>query len=30
MMLDSLRMEWNAMRIARQASCPVCGTLAEK
>ena len=25
MMLDSLRMEWNTMRIARQATCPVCG-----
>ncbi|WP_186023571.1 HesA/MoeB/ThiF family protein [Burkholderia gladioli] len=25
MMLDSLRMEWNTMRIARQADCPVCG-----
>jgi len=24
MMLDSLRMEWNTMRIARQADCPVC------
>jgi len=26
MMLDSLRMEWNTMRIARQADCPVCGS----
>jgi molybdopterin/thiamine biosynthesis adenylyltransferase len=26
MMLDSLRMEWNTMRIARQPACPVCGT----
>ncbi|TAL99911.1 MAG: molybdopterin-synthase adenylyltransferase MoeB [Paraburkholderia sp.] len=26
MMLDSLRMEWNTMRIARQPDCPVCGT----
>ena len=26
MMLDSLRMEWNTMRIARQPGCPVCGT----
>ena len=25
MMLDSLRMEWNTMRIARQMDCPVCG-----
>ncbi|SEI54562.1 HesA/MoeB/ThiF family protein [Paraburkholderia diazotrophica] len=25
MMLDSLRMEWNTMRIARQRDCPVCG-----
>jgi molybdopterin/thiamine biosynthesis adenylyltransferase len=25
MMLDSLRMEWNTMRIARQPECPVCG-----
>jgi molybdopterin/thiamine biosynthesis adenylyltransferase len=25
MMLDSLRMEWNTMRIARQPDCPVCG-----
>jgi molybdopterin-synthase adenylyltransferase len=24
MMLDSLRMEWNTMRIARQMDCPVC------
>jgi molybdopterin/thiamine biosynthesis adenylyltransferase len=24
-MLDSLRMEWNTMRIARQPDCPVCG-----
>ncbi|WP_175939222.1 molybdopterin-synthase adenylyltransferase MoeB [Caballeronia sp. BCC1704] len=26
MMLDSLRMEWNTMKIARQPDCPVCGT----
>jgi molybdopterin/thiamine biosynthesis adenylyltransferase len=25
MMLDSLRMEWNTMKIARQHDCPVCG-----
>ncbi|BBU26451.1 molybdopterin biosynthesis protein MoeB [Burkholderia sp. THE68] len=25
MMLDSLRMEWNTMKIARQKDCPVCG-----
>jgi molybdopterin-synthase adenylyltransferase len=25
MMLDSLRMEWNTMRIARQKDCAVCG-----
>jgi molybdopterin/thiamine biosynthesis adenylyltransferase len=25
MMLDTLRMEWNAMQIARQPDCPVCG-----
>jgi molybdopterin/thiamine biosynthesis adenylyltransferase len=25
-MLDSLRMEWNTMRIARQPACPVCGS----
>ncbi|WP_250519285.1 MULTISPECIES: molybdopterin-synthase adenylyltransferase MoeB [unclassified Caballeronia] len=25
MMLDSLRMEWNTMRIARQPDCAVCG-----
>lgn len=25
MMLDSLRMEWNTMRIGRQPDCPVCG-----
>jgi molybdopterin/thiamine biosynthesis adenylyltransferase len=25
MMLDSLRMEWTTMKIARQAACPVCG-----
>ncbi len=25
MMLDSLRMEWNTMRIARQPDCSVCG-----
>ncbi|KAF1028942.1 MAG: Molybdopterin-synthase adenylyltransferase [Burkholderia plantarii] len=25
MMLDSLNMEWNTMRIARQPDCPVCG-----
>jgi molybdopterin/thiamine biosynthesis adenylyltransferase len=30
MMLDSLRMEWNTMRIARQATCPVCGTQTQK
>jgi molybdopterin/thiamine biosynthesis adenylyltransferase len=30
MMLDSLRMEWNTMRITRQATCPVCGTRAKK
>jgi molybdopterin/thiamine biosynthesis adenylyltransferase len=30
MMLDSLRMEWNTMRIARQATCPVCGTHTKK
>jgi hypothetical protein len=23
-MLDSLRMEWTTMRIARQPDCPVC------
>jgi molybdopterin/thiamine biosynthesis adenylyltransferase len=26
MMLDSLRMEWNTMRIARQTDCPVCAS----
>lgn len=26
MLLDSLRMEWNTMRIARQPDCSVCGT----
>jgi molybdopterin/thiamine biosynthesis adenylyltransferase len=30
MMLDSLRMEWNTMRVARQAACPVCGSHAAK
>jgi molybdopterin/thiamine biosynthesis adenylyltransferase len=25
MMLDSLRMEWNTMRVTRQPTCPVCG-----
>ncbi|KND58404.1 Sulfur carrier protein adenylyltransferase ThiF [Candidatus Paraburkholderia schumanniana] len=25
MMLDSLRMEWNTIKIARQPDCPVCG-----
>jgi molybdopterin/thiamine biosynthesis adenylyltransferase len=25
MMLDSLRMEWTTMKIARQRDCPVCG-----
>ncbi|RAR61957.1 molybdopterin/thiamine biosynthesis adenylyltransferase [Paraburkholderia unamae] len=25
MMLDSLRMEWNTMRVARQPDCAVCG-----
>ena len=25
MMLDSLRMEWTTMKIARQPECPVCG-----
>jgi molybdopterin-synthase adenylyltransferase len=25
MMLDSLRMEWTTMKIARQSDCPVCG-----
>ncbi|HLX01810.1 MAG TPA: molybdopterin-synthase adenylyltransferase MoeB [Trinickia sp.] len=25
MMLDSLRMEWNTMKISRQPDCPVCG-----
>jgi molybdopterin/thiamine biosynthesis adenylyltransferase len=25
LMLDSLRMEWTTMRIARQRDCPVCG-----
>jgi molybdopterin/thiamine biosynthesis adenylyltransferase len=30
MMLDSLRMEWNTMRIARQPECPVCGSHAAK
>ncbi len=25
MMLDSMRMEWTTMRIARQPDCPVCG-----
>ncbi|AMM12819.1 molybdopterin biosynthesis protein MoeB [Burkholderia sp. PAMC 28687] len=30
MMLDSLRMEWNTMRIARQADCPVCGSHTAK
>jgi molybdopterin/thiamine biosynthesis adenylyltransferase len=24
-MLDSLRMEWNTMKIAQQPDCPVCG-----
>jgi hypothetical protein len=24
MMLDSLRMEWTTMNIARQPDCPVC------
>ena len=24
-MLDARRMEWNEVRLARQASCPVCG-----
>jgi bacteriocin biosynthesis cyclodehydratase domain-containing protein len=27
MMLDSLRMEWTTMRIARQPDCAVCGEL---
>ncbi|WP_206954695.1 HesA/MoeB/ThiF family protein [Trinickia acidisoli] len=26
MMLDSLRMEWTTMKIARQPECPVCGS----
>jgi molybdopterin/thiamine biosynthesis adenylyltransferase len=26
MMLDSLRMEWTTMTIARQSDCPVCGS----
>ncbi len=26
MMLDSLRMEWTTMKIARQCDCPVCGS----
>lgn len=26
MMLDSLRMEWTTMKIARQRDCPVCGS----
>jgi len=26
MMLDSLRMEWTTMKIARQNDCPVCGS----
>ncbi|PMS21295.1 molybdopterin biosynthesis protein MoeB [Trinickia dabaoshanensis] len=26
MMLDSLRMEWTTMKIARQSDCPVCGS----
>ncbi|SAL15243.1 molybdopterin biosynthesis protein MoeB [Caballeronia sordidicola] len=30
MMLDSLCMEWNTMRIARQLDCPVCGSHAAK
>jgi molybdopterin/thiamine biosynthesis adenylyltransferase len=25
MMLDSLRMEWTTMKIARQSDCAVCG-----
>jgi molybdopterin/thiamine biosynthesis adenylyltransferase len=28
MMLDSLRMEWNTMKIARQLDCPVCANAA--
>ncbi|MFM0521106.1 MULTISPECIES: HesA/MoeB/ThiF family protein [Caballeronia] len=27
MMLDSLRMEWNTMKITRQPDCPVCGNM---
>ena len=26
LMLDGLRMEWNEIRVSRQAACPVCGT----
>ncbi len=28
MMLDGLRMEWNEIRVSRQAACPVCGSHA--
>jgi molybdopterin/thiamine biosynthesis adenylyltransferase len=30
MMLDSLRMEWNTMRIARQPDCAVCGNTGSR
>jgi molybdopterin/thiamine biosynthesis adenylyltransferase len=26
LMLDGLRMEWNEIRVSRQATCPVCGS----
>jgi molybdopterin/thiamine biosynthesis adenylyltransferase len=28
LMLDGLRMEWNEIRVSRQAACPVCGSHA--
>ena len=28
LMLDGLRMEWNEIRVSRQAACPVCGSQA--
>lgn len=28
LMLDGLRMEWNEIRVSRQAACPVCGSCA--
>ncbi len=28
LMLDGLRMEWNEIRVSRQAGCPVCGSHA--